>query len=202
MDRLIRVGRIFITLFIVLFSLTMIAVCATKVGETEEDFIDEDLHKFEVMAYVIYSFLFIGLFISVIILARYMRAKKQMIENLDTMSERTIKDDESCAIISILMIFDLSFALKIVYDTNLFIDNIQMSQFSIYLVSLLSCIPFDILPITLILILHRKNFQKASNYETITEVRTTYNSTFTGTRSNVRQSTVTNPDNNRNLSLS
>ena len=68
----------------------MIAVCATKVGETEEDFIDEDLHKFELMAYVIYSFLFIGLFISVIILARYMRAKKQMIENLDTMSERTI----------------------------------------------------------------------------------------------------------------
>ena len=202
MDRLIRVGRIFITLFIVLFSLTMIAVCATKVGETEEDFIDEDLHKFEVMAYVIYSFLFIGLFFSVIILARYMRAKKQMIENLDTMSERTIKDDESCAIISILMIFDLSFALKIVYDTNLFIDNIQMSQFSIYLVSLLSSIPFDIIPITLILILHRKNFQKASSYESITEVRTTYNSTFTGTRSNVPQSTVTNPDNNRNLSLS
>ena len=202
MDRLIRVGRIFITLFIVLFSLTMIAVCATKVGETEEDFIDEDLHKFEVMAYVIYSFLFIGLFFSVIILARYMRAKKQMIENLDTMSERTIKDDESCAIISILMIFDLSFALKIVYDTNLFIDNIQMSQFSIYLVSLLSSIPFDIIPITLILILHRKNFQKASSYESITEVRTTYNSTFTGTRSNVPQSTVTNPDNNRNLSIS
>ena len=100
------------------------------------------------------------------------------------------------------MIFDLSFALKIAYDTNLFIDNIQMSQFSIYLVSLLSGIPFDILPITLILILHRKNFQKASTYETITEVRTTYNSTFTGTRSNVRQSTITNPDNNRNLSLS
>ena len=124
MDRLIRVGRIFITLFIVLFSLTMIAVCATKVGETEEDFIDEDLHKFEVMAYVIYSFLFIGLFFSVIILARYMRAKKQMIENLDTMSERTIKDDESCAIISILMIFDLSFVLKIAYDTNVLIDNI------------------------------------------------------------------------------
>ena len=202
MDRLIRVGRIFITLFIVLFSLTMIAVCASKVGETEEDFIDEDLHKFEVMAYVIYSLLFIGLFISIIILGRYMRAKNKMIESLDTASERTIRDDESCVIISILMIFDLSFALKIAYDTNVLIDNIQMSQFSIYLVSLLSCIPLDILPITLILFLHRKNFQKASNYETTTEGRTTYNSSFMGTRSNVRQSTVTNPDNNRNLSLS
>lgn len=61
-----------------------------------------------------------------------MKAKnKMMIEVQDPTEDNTIEDknrrSETFIILIILMVFDLSYALRVMYDTNLFIDNIGLS---------------------------------------------------------------------------
>ena len=63
------------------------------------------------------------------------------------------------------MVFDLSYALKVFYDTDLILNNTNFSNFGIYMISLLSGLPFDIVPIILILVLHRRNFKKVENFD-------------------------------------
>ena len=158
-----------VTAIIVAFACIIIAICSTKVGESHEQFVEEDLPKFQITAYVLYSFLFIGLFISVLLLNHYMKAKNRMINALDVGGSNDSpapgRDYEKCTIIAILMIFDLSYALKVFYDTNLILDNTNFSNFVIYMISLLSGLPFDIVPIILILVLHRRNFKKVENFD-------------------------------------
>ena len=77
----------------------------------------------------------------------------------------------------ILIFFGMSYLLRVAYD--LLIESpiaIKLTTFTIYYFRVVSCIPFDILPIFVVLLFHRRNlrqintkqvsFEEEENYET------------------------------------
>lgn len=168
----------------------MIALCLVREGQSEEQFL-EDLPKFRDFALVLNTILFIGLLTAICTLKHHMKAKNKMMNEVqDAAEDNTVesknRQDETCIILMILMIFDLSYALRVIYDTDLFVDNIDLNSFASYMISLFSGIPLDIVPILLILFLHRKNFRKASNIEFSEDNRTTFTSSASRSRSRSR----------------
>ena len=58
-----------------MYALAIIVVCGFKVDESETDFKENDLTKFQTVAIVIYTILFIGLFVALIMLRYYLKEK-------------------------------------------------------------------------------------------------------------------------------
>ena len=65
---------------------------------------------------------------------------------------------ESCIVTAILMVFNSSYALRVFWEL---VPKDACTSFQYYMLSQFSGVPFDMIPILLIVILHRKNFSAA-----------------------------------------
>jgi len=66
---------------------------------------------------------------------------------------------EICTLTTILVLFSISYLLRVIYDlANGFTE--EHDDFTIYLLATFTGVPFDLLPIVVVLFFHRHNLRK------------------------------------------
>ena len=99
---------------------------------------------------------FLSLTILVVVLTYYLSKKKRVIHKGTSSSnfKRGI-----CILVTILLIFSSSYLLRVLNDFYVIGPSADASYYTLLMYTLLLSIPYDLLPLLLILCLHRRNLR-------------------------------------------
>lgn len=107
----------------------------------------------------IFFILFIALTTTVFCLIRKLKSKNNELVTDDLAGEYFKKEINTLTII--LIFFNMSYLLRVIFevivDTNPFTE---MDTFIKFMIAIMTCIPFDILPIFVVLLFHRRNLNQ------------------------------------------
>ena len=158
-SRLIKRGRKFVTAFIALSTIALIIVLSVRVSDTEQEY-ESDMKVYTILYCTNFTLLFVGLTLAVITLSRKLRQKQQVLQDLYGESTSVIK--ELWVLFVIMTVFNLSYIVRVMYILWPVAENesvYDVEEFKGLMVSQVVGIPFDIIPIAVILVLHRRNLR-------------------------------------------
>ena len=109
---------------------------------------------------VLFFVLFLLLTVTVTILIKRLKAKNKVLGATDEAAGQFFRKEIHTLTI-ILILFSISYLLRVVFDIGAVLPT-NLKSFEYYMVALISTIPFDLIPVSVILIVHRKNFNQSS----------------------------------------
>lgn len=161
-ERRIRLGRLFTTVLILLWLLVIVTLIAVlRSSDMERQ--DTANRRFRDSYTVCFAALFISLCTCVAILGVRIRQKRNSLQSRYGLVDFSTRK-ETVLLIVILTVFSLSYLLRVLNDA--WPDKGNKDTFRSYMILQFSGIPFDIVPISLILVLHRKNLGAAAKGKT------------------------------------
>ena len=95
--------------------------------------------------------------VTIIVLRYYMAKKNRLIQERNSNNSKYQFRGEACTVFVILLVFNVSYFLRVLVDANIFLFDNEKTIVR-YMVDLLSDIFVNIIPLTLILLLHKRNF--------------------------------------------
>ena len=119
-ERTIRIGRCIITLLILAIVATIIGLCVSKLGESEADF-EADETGYSYFFIIAFSMLFVGLLTTVLLLKKSMRDKDHVLQERFGIQIPLVRT-ENCILFTILMVFNLSYVLRVSWELVPFDD--------------------------------------------------------------------------------
>ena len=111
---------------------------------------------------MLFFILFIALLTTVAILIKKLRAKNRILCLNDVIEENFFAREINTLTV-ILLVFSISYIFRVIFDVVIGFHKQYAHSYLDYMLAILSCIPFDILPITVILIYHRRNLRQSTS---------------------------------------
>lgn len=157
-------GRCFITIFNWGFLALVIVVCGFALDPSK--FGDPDWGRaakaFSISFPCIFSILFVLLTVAVRVLIWKLKAKNDTLgASGDDKSDNFFKK-EIKTLSTILIIFSFSYLIRVVFDFFWLVPE-NVDYFTKLTVSMLAVVPFDLLPLVVVLFYHRRNLSRIDN---------------------------------------
>ena len=102
------------TLLILIVAVAMTCLCAVKVGGSQAEF-EEDYEAYEISFITVFAALSVGLLASVLMLRHSMKEKNRVFREQFGIELSSIRQ-ETCIVFAILMVFDLSYTLRVCWE--------------------------------------------------------------------------------------
>lgn len=157
-------GRMITTAISAVFLLTILICCAIMAGKPSNAPMFIDLGHYVFPAII--CILFIALLVCVFILMTKLRQESKILAQNDEKEDYFRKEINTLGLI--LFAFSISYLLRFFFDV---IFGFKGSGFTVLMLDVWSGIPFDIIPIYIILLLHRKNLRDINVFTMEQEVR-------------------------------
>ena len=129
--------------------------CLIKFSDSDQN--DETFQVLQYTFEVLFTILFLALTAVVIVLIKKLRANNLRL--LDNTKDSNYFQSEINTLSFILFFFAISFILRVAFD--IFIGfQLQGQDFLWYQLAILGTIPFDLLPVFIVLCFHRRNLHR------------------------------------------
>jgi len=168
--RCVTIGRVAVNVINIIFVISICAVCLS-IRSKDSDLSKKKIQALSVCFDSLFAVLFCALTIVVLVLIRKLRVNNRALLPNPNSKDGNYFRIEINTLSFILIFFAISYLLRVVYDS---IEGFEESghKYYIYIAGLICCIPFDLLPVFIVLCFHRRNLKQVKNWTFLTSIET------------------------------